>query len=146
MGEGKIVRVVIDTNVLVSALLFGGSPSRLVPLWKSRKILPYACREILDEYIRVLAYPRFKLKENELDYLLYKEILPYFGVVSIETESPSICNDPDDDKFLHCGLAAGVDAIVSGDKHLLSIGNYQGIPIVSVAGFFRISQKAAKLD
>ena len=54
MGKGKIIRVVIDTNVLVSALLFGGKPGRLVRLWKNGTILPFLSREMMDEYLRVL--------------------------------------------------------------------------------------------
>ena len=61
MGTQKVDRVVIDTNVVVSALLFGGTPGELIPLWKSGRIKPLASAEIIDEYIRVLAYPKFKL-------------------------------------------------------------------------------------
>jgi len=59
------VKVVVDTNVLVSALLFGGKPEKLMPLWQRGTIRPLASKEIIDEYLRVLTYPKFKLSEED---------------------------------------------------------------------------------
>lgn len=53
-------------------------PGLLVPLWKTGKIQPLACKEIVDEYIKVFAYPQFALSEEEIDYLVYNGILPCF--------------------------------------------------------------------
>ena len=75
MGEVPVIRVVVDTNVLVSGLLFAGQPGELVTLWKKGKIRPVCSREIVEEYLRVLAYPRFKLSETEIDFILTQEIL-----------------------------------------------------------------------
>lgn len=75
MGPQKIRKVVIDTNVLVSGLLFGGVPSKIVNLWKSSKIQPIASAEIIDEYLKVLSYPKFDLDEEEISFLFYHEIL-----------------------------------------------------------------------
>jgi putative PIN family toxin of toxin-antitoxin system len=61
MGKVKVKRVVIDTNVVISALLFGGEPGELIPLWKSGRIKPLASKEMVDEYLRVLTYPKFGL-------------------------------------------------------------------------------------
>ncbi|MFA7424434.1 MAG: putative toxin-antitoxin system toxin component, PIN family, partial [Desulfosarcinaceae bacterium] len=58
--------VVIDTNVVVSALLFGGKPGQLVSHWQDGLIRPYASEAIIAEYLRVLAYPRFDLSENDI--------------------------------------------------------------------------------
>ena len=82
MGTQKVVRVVIDTNVIISALLFGGIPGQLIPLWKSGHIITLASAEIIDEYIRVMAYPKFKLSEEEIHYLLYYEMSVAFLRVS----------------------------------------------------------------
>ena len=138
MGSRPIIRVVIDTNVIVSALLFGGVPGRLVPHWKIGKVLPCISREIVDEYLRVLAYPKFGLNENEIEYLLYQEILPYFEQVSIGKKPAVVQADPSDDKFLHCAAAAGAECIVSGDDHLLDLREYQGISILTVNNFLSI--------
>ena len=76
MGEVKVVRVVVDTNVIISALLFGGTPGQLINFWKMGRIMPLASNEIIDEYLRVLAYPKFKLSEDEINYILFQEIVP----------------------------------------------------------------------
>jgi predicted nucleic acid-binding protein len=62
-------------------LLFGGTPGKLICLWQSDVIKPVASQEIVDEYIRVLTYPKFKLSEEEINYLLYQEILPFFEII-----------------------------------------------------------------
>ena len=91
MGTVKIkpIRVVIDTNVVVSAILFGGTPGKLIPLWKTGEIKPYTSKKILNEYMRVLAYPRFNLSEKEIEYLIYQEILPFFHVIQVECDHVS---------------------------------------------------------
>lgn len=71
MGAAKIAVVVIDTNVVVSALLFGETPGRLVDLWKRGRIKPFMSQETTAELVRVLAYPKFELTEKEINYLLY---------------------------------------------------------------------------
>ena len=76
-----IKKVVIDTNVIISALLFGGKPGELIPFWQNSRIEPIVSRDIVDEYIRVLAYPKFQLTEKEIQFLLYRQLLPYFEIV-----------------------------------------------------------------
>jgi putative PIN family toxin of toxin-antitoxin system len=76
------VRVVLDTNVLVSALLFTGISSELVPLWQRSIITVLLSRGILEEYLRVLSYPKFQLSEAEIKGLIEEELLPYVEVVN----------------------------------------------------------------
>ena len=78
------MRVVLDTNTLVSALLFTGISSELVSLWQDGIITLLLSRDILDEYLRVLSYPKFKLSEEEIKKLLQEEILPYAEVDQTE--------------------------------------------------------------
>jgi uncharacterized protein len=137
VGTVKIKRVVIDTNVIVSGLLFGGPPGELIPLWKKGRIKPAASGDIIDEYLRVLAYPRFELEENEIEYLLYNEILPFFEIIVIEKGKPIILADPTDDKFIHCARAAKADIIISGDQHLLTLKSYDRIRIMTVSTFLK---------
>lgn len=136
MGEIKVVKVVLDTNVLISALLFGGVPGRLITLWKSRRIQPVVSQAIIEEYLRVLAYPRFQLSQNEIEYLLYQEILPWFETIMVSQGDAFIREDPSDDKFIWCAEAAGVDWIISGDEHPLKL-EYEKIPIVTPAKFLK---------
>jgi putative PIN family toxin of toxin-antitoxin system len=129
------VKVVVDTNVLVSALLFGGIPAQLIPLWQRGKIKPLASKEIIDEYLRVFTYPKFKLTEEDVNFLLYHEILPHFEVIDVESGPRIIKRDPEDDKFIRCALAGKAKFIISGDQHLLSLKSYQKIEILSPADF-----------
>ncbi len=135
MGQTKVIPVVVDTNVMVSALLFGGTPGRLIDLWKERCIQLFVCKEIIDEIMRVLAYPRFQLTEKEIDYLLYVEILPYSEIVDIPSGPVIISQDPSDDKFIRCAKVAEAKVIVSGDRHLLSLKEHEGIEILTPARF-----------
>ena len=138
MGTQNVVRVVIDTNVIISALLFGGIPGQLIPLWKSGHIKPLASAEIIDEYIRVMTYPKFKLIEEEIHYLLHFEILPYFIVVSVGPPlSPIIQKDPSDVMFILCAEAGKANVIISGDQHLLSLKNYKKIKILNPEQFLK---------
>jgi uncharacterized protein len=131
---GKI-KVVIDTNVIISALLFGGIPGELISLWKSERIKPLASKEIIDEYIKVLTYPKFELSESHIKYILYNEILPYFDIVQIKDRPAAIKVDPTDDKFIHCAKTGKAGIIISGDQHLLKLKTYQKIKILTPAEF-----------
>jgi putative PIN family toxin of toxin-antitoxin system len=129
------VKVVVDTNVLVSALLFGGKPGKLMPLWQRGTIRPLASKEIIDEYLRVLTYPKFKLSEEDINFLLYHEILPYFEVIDVHPGPRIIRKDPADDKFIRCALAGKAKFIISGDHHLLTLKSCQKIKILSPSDF-----------
>jgi len=137
MGKIKVVSVVIDTNVVVSALLFGGVPGEIVNLWKTGIIQPKASKEIVDEYIRVLAYPKFDLTEEEINFLLYHEILVYFDVVTVKARQRTVKDDPSDDKFIRCAQAAKARIIISGDQHLLKLKSYRNINIITPAQFLK---------
>jgi hypothetical protein len=129
------VKVVVDTNVLVSALLFGGKPGKLMPLWQRGTIRPLASKEIIDEYLRVLTYPKSKLSEEDINFLLYHEILPYFEVIDVHPGPRIIRKDPEDDKFIRCALAGKAKFIISGDHHLLTLKSCQKIKILSPSDF-----------
>ena len=135
MGQKQrtVIRVVLDTNVLVSALLFSGEIGNVVSSWKARKFLPVFSHDTFDEFRRVLAYPKFSLTPHEIDALLQNEVLPFCEVVDIEDEIIGVCRDRSDDKFLSCAVAAKADYIVSGDKDLLVLGNFRNILIITAA-------------
>ena len=135
MGAFEVIRVVLDTNVTVSGLLFGGTPGRLMDLWKVGSIRPVMSGEILDELLRVLAYPKFELSEQEISYLLDVELLPYAETIDVRPGPTLIAKDPSDDMFLRCALAAGARYILSGDRHLLDLQSYRRIRILSPAEF-----------
>jgi putative PIN family toxin of toxin-antitoxin system len=139
VGTQKMTqKIVIDTNVIVSALLFGGKPGELIPLWQNYRIDPIVSKDIIDEYVRVLAYPKFELTEKEIRFLLYKRLLPYFEIVETSQGEVIIPNDPSDDKFIQCALFGNAKIIVSGDIHLLSLRVYQDIRILSPSQYIEM--------
>ena len=131
--------VVIDTNVIVSALLFGGKPGKLIQFWKAGQIQPLISKEITEEYLRVLAYPKFNLSENDIGFLLNHEILPYFKAVKIKPGrwKTAIEDDPSDDMFIRCAVSGICKIIISGDRHLLDLKTYGKIRTLSVSLFFK---------
>ena len=137
MGAFKVTPVVVDTNVLISALLFGGTPGKLIELWKKGTIRPIVSREVIDEYLRVLAYPKFRLTEDEIGYLLFREILPHFKIVIAGQGKSIVTVDPSDDKFIWCALAGKAEYIITSDKHMLSIKSHQGISILTPTAFLK---------
>jgi putative PIN family toxin of toxin-antitoxin system len=132
-----VIRAVLDTNVLVSALLFSGPPSQLVPAWQGGRLCLVVSAEILEEYVRVLAYSKFNLTGSEILSLIEKDVLPFVDTVRAKPISVPILRDPDDVKFLACAISAGVHWLVSGDDDLLSIGKVESVEIVSVTNFLR---------
>jgi putative PIN family toxin of toxin-antitoxin system len=129
------VRVVLDTNVVVSALLFTRISSKLVPLWQGGVITALVSRNILEEYLRVLSYPKFKLSEGDIKGLIQEELLPYVEVVKTSKRLRVVDRDPSDDEFVECAVAGKARVIISGDKDLLSIGRYRKTLIQSPAQF-----------
>jgi putative PIN family toxin of toxin-antitoxin system len=126
------VKVVIDTNIFVSSFLNPkGTPRRIINLWKEGRITLCLCAEILAEYLEVLA--RFGLAgEPEL-----RELLDLFksrqGIdfVVLDNDLHVIEADPADDKYLECAITAHATCIISGDKHLKGLREYEGMPIMS---------------
>jgi len=90
----------------------------------------------MTEYIRVLAYPKFKLSEEEINYIIHQEILPFFKVVKSVPGSSIVKQDPDDDKFIQCAEAGKAKIIISGDQHLLALKSHNNIKIHTPTQFF----------
>lgn len=123
-------KVVIDTNVLVSGIFFGGPPSRILKAWQDDKIQIALSEEILEEYRRVIEELSAKYEGLNVNAILELLFIESELVPSHSFEKP-VCEDPDDDKFLACAIASRSKYIISGDKHLLNIGTYLNISIVT---------------
>jgi putative PIN family toxin of toxin-antitoxin system len=134
----KIIRVVLDTNVLISALLFKGELSRIVGLWQKGKIIPVISKETFDELRTVLEYSKFSLSRAEIKSLIEHDILPFFEVVNVSKHVKGTCRDPEDDKFISCAISASVDWIVTGDKDLSDLKKYQSIRIIHASDFIKM--------
>ena len=131
--EKTIKKVVLDTNILVSALLFKGELAAIVDLWEKGKIMPVLSRETFAEFKTVLEYPKFSLSRQEIKLIIEEEVLPYFEVIEITDTVKGICRDADDDKLIACAVSAAADFIVSGDKDLLDMGQYKSVRIISAS-------------
>ena len=137
-----MIRAVLDTNVLVSALLFSGLPARLVPAWQASRFYPVLSSSILDEYLRTLAYPKFRLTPGDIRALAEESILPFFETVRVKVPPFTMPRDPDDAKFIECALAASVPWIVSGDADLLDLGRVESVRIITVREFLDHMKRA----
>ena len=129
-------RLVLDTNTLVSALLFHtGTLAWLRRAWQSDAIIPLASRDTTAELIRVLQYPKFRLTQAEREDLL-GDYLPWCETVRVPNsiEVPE-CRDPFDRPFLELALAARADALLTGDKDLLVVAEVFQVPILTPAAY-----------
>jgi putative PIN family toxin of toxin-antitoxin system len=136
--QEKVKRVVLDTNVLVSALLFKGALSKFVELWQKGKIVPVISKETFEELRTVLEYPKFSLSKDEIKSIIEHEILPYFEIVEITKVVKGVCRDSGDDKFISCVLSASAGYIVSGDKGLYDLKQYKSVKIVKASDFLKM--------
>lgn len=133
MGKSRIV---LDTNVLISALGWGGSPEACLKLVLEDKVDNFYSSEIHDELSRVMDYPKFEFGEEEKDSFL-EIILSKSILVEPSEDIEIVKDDPSDNKFLECALEAEADFIVSGDPHLLELGRFKGIEILSPNTFLK---------
>lgn len=136
--QKEVKRVVLDTSVLISALLFKGELSRRVELWKKGKIIPVFSRETFGEFRTALTYPKFCLSQEETESIIQNDILPFFEVVENVRNVKGICRDPSDDKFISCAVSAPATYLVSGDKDLTDLDHYQTIKIVKAKDFLEM--------
>jgi len=133
-------RVVIDTNVLVSFLLTAGrAVSALLDEWEGRQIEVVTSPLIHDEFIRVVGRPRLRTHiAPEAVEALVRRLERDASWVPGHLELAGVTNDPNDDIFVAAAMEGQADYIVSRDPHLLDLGEYQGIKIISPRGFVEL--------
>jgi uncharacterized protein len=132
------MRVVCDTNVVVSALVFGRRLRWLRQAWSSGEVIPIVCRETAAELLRVLAYPKFRLSATEREVLL-GEYLPFAEVAHLPEpppELPTACRDHSDAPFLQLALATHAELLISGDEDLTVLAT--AYPVASPATLRRL--------
>lgn len=139
----RIPRVVIDTNLVLSALVF--AQGRLSPLrlaWQGTLCQPLLSSVTATELIRVLAYPKFKLSTEDQQELL-ADYLPYCTTVRIPAKPPATpdCRDKFDLPFLQLAVAGKADYLVSGDQDLLSLAGQLACPIITADQFMKTLNK-----
>ena len=132
-------RAVLDTNVVLSALLFSqGRLSRLRLAWQQASFHSMVSRETTQELVRVLAYPRFKLTADDQRELL-ADYLPYCMPVVMPASPPRVpaCRDPFDVPFLQLAMVSKADFLVTDDSDLLSLNGRIRCPIITAEVFLR---------
>ncbi len=130
------MRVVLDTNIAVAGLLWRGKPYDLLGLAVADRIRCFASEAMIAELGRVLHYARLSQRLGVLGSSPEQLVADYRELVELVavTDVPRVVRtDPDDDAILACALAAGADAVVSGDRHLLDLKIHEGIPIITAA-------------
>lgn len=142
-----MLRAVLDTNQFVSSMLVRqGLPAQVLDAWRRREFLLITSPAIVAEIRSTLSYPRIRRKYpltdddvERLATLLEREALVVPGEIDATGATPA---DPTDDMVLACAVEGQADLIVSGDRHLLDLGEYQGIPIVTAREFLERLQTA----
>lgn len=128
------MKVVVDTNVVISGVFFGGMPSRVLEAWRDGEFDLVVSPEVLEEYRRVgeeltARFPGVSLAPFLALLVMTAEIVEAPGL------SDQVSRDRDDDKFIACALAANCQTIISGDKDLLEVTGYQGLKVVAPREF-----------
>lgn len=122
------MKVVLDTNVFVSGVFFRGVPYRILSAWRDGLLVPVVSVAILEEYQR--AGDKLAQRFPEVDLAPLLSLVLTSGLLCWPGALPEpVCQDPDDDKFLSCALAARCKNIVSGDAHLVNVSGYRGIKV-----------------
>lgn len=129
---------VFDTNILFSAVGWKGKPFECVELARAGAVEGVTCQELLDELAEKLEKKLSFAPEQVVETLA--DLLTFLRVVSIPGVLKAVPSDPDDDKVLECAEVAGASHIVTRDRrHLLPIGTFKGIPIVTAADFLVVA-------
>jgi putative PIN family toxin of toxin-antitoxin system len=128
------MRVIIDTNVLISGIFFGGPPAKVLKAWHCGALQLVVSPEILEEYYEVCE--RISVRYPDIDIA---PILVLIARSSQVVESPpladQISRDADDDKFIACAIASDTPTIISGDNDLLTVSGYESIQVVTPRDF-----------
>lgn len=137
-----MLRVVADSNIFVSALVFGGVAARLLQNAVDGKVQLFVSEAILEETLGVMR-DKFGRSAEQLEEAR-QAILSVADIVSERHILDIVKDDPDDNRILECALAAGADAIVSGDKHLLRLKRFEGISIITLREFLGQEREAER--
>ena len=128
------MKVVLDTNVLLSAVFFSGVPYTVLDAWRQGKLTLVVSAEILDEYDRVSR--RLSEKYPGVDAQRILELVKSGAeLVAAPSLDEDVCKDPSDTMFFACAAASGCAIIISGDKHLHDADGYRGIKVLKPRDF-----------
>jgi putative PIN family toxin of toxin-antitoxin system len=134
------MKIVLDTNVFISGIFFSGPPSKILRALKNKRLQIILSQDILDEYHRVDEYLSSKYEILDISSII--ELVTVHGqFVDKQDINITVCEDPDDNKFIECAIASDTKIIVSGDKHLLKLKCLQGVTVYSPREFVELYLK-----
>ncbi len=134
-----MLRLTLDTNVLVSASIVEGKQYDILKLAKLGKVKIILSAVILEEFKEVISRERFGFSEKQIDEAV-KQILDVAEIIIPRVKIRALVEDPDDNMVLECALEGKVDYILSGDEHLLNLGSYEKIKIINATKFFEMER------
>ena len=129
-----MLKVVLDTNVLISAILFGGKPRQILEKAIRGEIRLCLSEPILEELKGVLQRSKFDYSPEMIQFIL-TELMGIADFVNPSETIDVVLEDPDDNRILECGVEAGANYIITGDSHLLKLSRYLNIEVLNVAAF-----------
>ena len=127
------MRIVIDTNVVISGTFFKGNPRRIVEATVENRFNVFATPEIIQEYNDIINEFIIR-KQGNLDNNILNQFIASLNIIN-QKSFMQICRDPDDDKFINCAIDSKSLYIVSGDNDLLVLGKYNNIDIITATQF-----------
>jgi uncharacterized protein len=136
-----LIKIVLDTNVLVSAVVFGGKSQKIIESVLGGLVHLVLSKEILDEFEGVLCRKKFGMSP-QIVRSITNELESLCDIAMSERRVTVLTSDPYDNMVLECAAEAKADYIVSGDSHLLDLGEFEGIKIVNPAQFLEIVKKS----
>lgn len=125
----------VDTNVMVSAIFFGGKPRKLLQKWSNNEFQIICTKEIFNEYIHTIEKLSSKYRKDVVN-----EIVPFLAENLIFIENvynEKYSRDQDDDKFINCARSGEISYLISGDKDLLVLEKVKDVEIFSVSNFLK---------
>jgi putative PIN family toxin of toxin-antitoxin system len=132
-----MLRVVLDTNVLVSAVISDGKPRELLRKGIANEFSIVTSDRILKELVTVLRPPKFKTNEDEI-YRIILALIQSSEVVNVKSKFEAIKKDPKDNMIVNTAHDGRADLIVTDDKHLLESENFMGIKIITIKNMFKL--------
>ena len=136
-----MIRITVDTNVLISASLWHGASEKIIDKVEDKEIILVLSEQILEEYYKVLEYDEIKEKIKDKNLEIKESVLrigTIAEIIEIKSKIDLVKEDPDDNKILECAFDGKVNYLVTKDNHLLKFKEYKGIKIITPEEFLKI--------
>lgn len=140
-ADDRMFRVVLDTNIFVSALISDGKPRKLLKMGISNEFSIVASEPLLKELVTVFRRPKFETSEDEIREIVLA-LIRTCEIVAVKSRFDVVREDKKDNMIVNTAVDGKADVVVSGDKHLLELKNFRGIRIMSVDDMLEILQRS----